>query len=160
MSGVKAKTGILLIELSPGDGPCGGAGRAGSGREPDWAAASAGNLAGPLGTNSTLRYDVTTSRPGGEIGRRTSLRCWRAQALAGSNHVPGTFFYGSTDNVRTPKGGCGVLGERLKVIKDFGDRQTPAALRILREANGSEMGGLMKIQRLPYRQPTGPMGMR
>ena len=29
------------------------------------------------------------SRPGGEIGRRASLRCWWAQALAGSNPVPG-----------------------------------------------------------------------
>ena len=29
------------------------------------------------------------NRPGGEIGRRASLRCWWAQALAGSNPVPG-----------------------------------------------------------------------
>ena len=35
-------------------------------------------------------------RPGGEIGRRASLRCWWAQALAGSNPVPGTFLNWST----------------------------------------------------------------
>ena len=33
------------------------------------------------------------SRPGGEIGRRASLRCWWAQALAGSNPVPGICKY-------------------------------------------------------------------
>ncbi len=32
-------------------------------------------------------------RPGGEIGRRASLRCWWAQALAGSNPVPGIILH-------------------------------------------------------------------
>ncbi len=44
--------------------------------------------------------NMLQSRPGGEIGRRASLRCWWAQALAGSNPVPGnrhscTFMYES-----------------------------------------------------------------
>ncbi len=36
--------------------------------------------------------NMIKERPGGEIGRRASLRCWWAQALAGSNPVPGIIF--------------------------------------------------------------------
>jgi hypothetical protein len=31
--------------------------------------------------------------PGGEIGRRTTLRWWRLKGRAGSNPVPGTFLF-------------------------------------------------------------------